>query len=72
MVGKTNYKPLHIDLDLWIPGNIIYSNDNALNTVNSQSGITSTIAGVTDSDEYSNGYGGDARFDRVKGFIQIT
>ena len=47
MLGKTNFKPLHIDLDLYIPGNVIYSNDNELNTVNSQSGITSTIAGVT-------------------------
>lgn len=60
----------HIEADLSIPGNLLYSDRHALRTTDGN--ITTTIAGSESESGYLEGIGSAARFNYVTGFAQIS
>lgn len=60
----------HMEIDLYTPGNVLFSEQSALETASSKK--TSVVAGSVRSYEYAEGVGGEAKFNHIKGFHQTS
>lgn len=67
---QTGLGIMHMELDMFIPGNILYIDSHSLKTLNLSSLASSLIAGTTDYYGYREGYGDEARFNRPYSFYQ--
>ena len=60
----------HLDRDLYIPGNILFIDGEALKTTDGSS--TSLIAGSVTQYDYVEGVGSQARFNFIFSFLQLS
>ena len=60
----------HVEEDLFVPGNIIFSDNYALKTTNGVK--ASVIVGNSTAAGYQNGHGVYARFNHIRSFIQLS
>ena len=67
---SASYYVYHMELDLYKPGNIVYTDKHALMTYDGTT--THLIAGNSTQYGYREGVGADARFDLITGFAQIS
>ena len=59
----------YLERDLYMPGNILFSDAHALETTNGSS--TSLIAGSATRYGYVEGVGTQARFNYIRSFLQL-
>ena len=59
-----------MEVDLYIPGNVIYTDRNSIRTSNGT--VSQIIAGNTTQDGYQEGTASAARFRLIQGFTQIS
>ena len=60
----------HLQKDLYIPGNILFSDRYAMKTTDGSS--TSLIAGSATQNGYVQGVGSHARFSFIPSFLQLS
>ena len=60
----------HLDRDLYVPDNILFSNRYAIKTTDGSS--TSLIAGSATQAGYVEGAGSHARFNYISSFLQLS
>ena len=60
----------HLERDLYIPGNILFSDQHAMKTTDGSS--TSLIAGSATQPGYVEGVGSQARFYFIPSFLQLS
>ena len=60
----------HLERDLYIPGNILFSDRYAMKTTDGSS--TSLIAGSATQAGYVEGAGSHARFNNISSFLQLS
>lgn len=59
-----------MEADLYRPGNLLCADNRAIKTTNRTT--TVLIAGSAHSSGYKNGIGGDAKFNCIAGFVQLS
>ena len=69
IISNSDYV-LHMELDRYRPGYIVYPDKHALMTSNGTT--THLIAGSSTQEGYREGVGADARFNDIGGFTQIS
>ena len=67
---QTERTVVHLQRDLYIPGNILFSDSSAMKTTDRSS--TSLIAGSTNQSGYVEGVGSQARFYYILSFLQLS
>ena len=66
----TSYTVYHMESDLYIPGNVIYTDSCSIKTSNGTG--SQVIAGNTTQYGYLEGTGSAAQFNYIQGFTQIS
>ena len=70
VLPDTGYGVLFMEVDQYIPGNVLYVEGSAIKTLNLQTNETWLIAGDIEIRGYRNGYGGSVRFNIPSSFHQ--
>ena len=67
----TGFGVMHMERDLFVPGNILYLESHALMTLNLNTNESTLIAGSITNTGFNNGIGNAARFDGPFAFLQL-
>lgn len=69
-VAEAGWGIVHMELDLWLPGNILYIDSHSIKTLNLTTMTSSLIAGKTEQSGYREGSSDEARFYNPYSFYQ--
>ena len=67
----TGFGVMHMERDLFVPGNILYLESHALMTLNLNTNESTLIAGSITNTGFNNGIGNAVRFDGPFAFLQL-